>query len=101
MMKIFNQAANFIVYCIILITPFVILNNIKKLEAKIEQPKIIVYKVDNAGTNVVGKVTQKQIIEGRYTITIYGYGKFLVTAEQYKDIKIGEEAPEYLKKRGS
>lgn len=70
-------------------------------QLKAQQPKIIIHKVDNAGGSIVGKVTDKEVVEGRYTITIGAYGKFLVTKEQYKAIKVGDPIPEYLKKRGN
>ena len=69
--------------------------------AKNEQQPVIVYHVDNAGGVMVGQITDKEIIEGRYTVTAHAYGKFLVTKEQYEAIKVGDEIPEYLKKRGS
>ena len=71
---------------------------IKRLE---NQPKTIIYKVDNAGGVMVGQITDKEIIEGRYTVTAGAYGKFLVTKEQYENLKVGDQIPEYLKKRGS
>ncbi|MBF7094273.1 DUF1372 family protein [Streptococcus sp. HF-1907] len=61
---------------------------------------IIIYQVDNAGSELVGKVTDKSIIEGHYTVTIGAYGKFLVTKEQYESINVGDDAPDYLKQRG-
>lgn len=66
-----------------------------QLETK--QPKIIIHKVDNAGADMVGKVTDKEIIDGRYTITIGAYGRFLVTKEQYESVAVGDDVPEYLK----
>ena len=68
-------------------------------QLKTQQPKIIIHKVDNAGGSIVGKVTDKEIIEGRYTLTIGAYGRFLVTKEQYEAIKVGDPIPEYLKVR--
>lgn len=70
-------------------------------DAKNEQQPVIVYKVDNAGGVMVGQITDKEIIEGRYTVTAHAYGKFLVTKEQYEAIKVGDPIPDYLKKRGS
>ncbi|HGA1177798.1 DUF1372 family protein [Streptococcus suis] len=67
-------------------------------EAPQRQP-IIIYTVDNAGGVMVGQITDKEIIEGRYTVTAEAYGKFLVTKEQYEDIKVGDPIPEYLKGR--
>lgn len=69
--------------------------------AKNEQQPVIVYQVDNAGVEMLGEITDKEIIEGRYTVTAHAYGKFLVTKEQYEAIKVGDPIPEYLKKRGS
>ena len=48
-----------------------------------------------------GYITVKEIIDGRYTVTAGAYGKFLVSAEQYDQIEIGDEIPDYLKKRGN
>ena len=67
--------------------------------SKPKQP-IIIYQVDNAGTEMHGRITDKEIIEGRYTVTAGAYGKFLVTKEQYESLKVGDDIPEYLKKRG-
>ncbi|CAM3215489.1 Phage protein [Streptococcus pluranimalium] len=69
--------------------------------AKNEQQPVIVYQVDSAGGVMVGKITDKEIIEGRYTVTAHAYGKFLVTKEQYESLKVGDQIPEFLKKRGS
>ena len=69
--------------------------------AKNEQQPAIIYQVDNAGSEMVGQITDKEIIEGRYTVTASAYGKFLVTKEQYEAIKVGDPIPDYLKKRGS
>ncbi len=68
--------------------------------AKNEQQPVIVYQVDNAGVEIFGEITDKEIIEGRYTVTAHAYGKFLVTKEQYEAIKVGDPIPEYFKKRG-
>lgn len=88
---------------ILLLIVIVSLNENNRLRHQLEtqQPKIIIHKVDNAGGSIVGKVTDKEIIEGRYTITIGAYGRFLVTKEQFDSIHVGDEIPEYLKKRGS
>ncbi len=66
-----------------------------------EQQPVIIYQVDNAGIEMFGKITDKEIIEGRYTVTAHAYGKFLVTKEQYEAVKVGDPIPDYLKKRGS
>lgn len=76
-----------------------VIDNVAPLN-KPKQP-IIIYQVDNAGGLMLGKVTDKEIIEGRYTVTAHGYGKFLVTKEQYDSLSVGDEIPDFLKKRGS
>ncbi|MCK3905892.1 DUF1372 family protein [Streptococcus suis] len=68
--------------------------------AKNEQP-IIIYQVDNAGVEMFGKVTAKDVVDGHYYVEVRPYGKFLVTREQYEEIEIGQEMPEWLKGRGS
>lgn len=67
--------------------------------SKPKQPTII-YQVDNAGAEMHGYITGKEIIDGRYTVTAGAYGKFLVTEEQYNQLEIGDEIPDYLKGRG-
>lgn len=75
-------------------------NKIKRLE---NQPKTIIYKVDNAGGIIdqAGKISAKNVLEGRYTVTIKGYGNFLVTKEQHDSLKVGDPIPDYLKIRGN
>ncbi|HEM6081683.1 TPA: DUF1372 family protein [Streptococcus suis] len=92
---------NFYILLSILAAPLLIIYKIDKLDAKIEQPKIIVYQVDNVGAEMVGIVTDKEIIQSRYTVTIGAYGKFMVTKKQYDQINIGDPIPEFLKGRGS
>ena len=68
--------------------------------AKDEQQPTIIYQVDNAGGLMTGKITDKEIIEGRYTVTAGEYGKFLVTKQQYDSLAVGGDIPEYLKQKG-
>lgn len=67
--------------------------------AKNEQQPVIIYQVDNAGTEMFGMVTAKDVVDGHYYVEVRPYGKFLVTREQYEEIEIGQEMPEYLKGR--
>ena len=67
--------------------------------SKPKQP-IIIYQVDNAGGVMVGQITDKEIIDGHYTVTVGGYGKFLVTKEQYESLNVGDEIPGYLRGTG-
>ena len=79
-------------------------HRISELEQQVAELKAkpaIVYQVDNAGGAMIGKVTGKAIVDGKYTLDCGVYGKFLVTREQYEAIKVGDPIPEYLKKRGN
>lgn len=67
--------------------------------SKPKQP-IIIYQVDNAGAEMHGYITSKEIIDGRYTVTAEVYGKFLVTKEQYESLNVGDEIPDYLRGTG-
>ena len=78
-------------------------HRINELEQQVAELKVrpaIIYQVDNAGGLMIGKVTGKVIVDGKYTLDCGVYGKFLVTKEQYEAIKVGNEIPEYLKGRG-
>ena len=61
---------------------------IKKLEAK--RP-IVVYKADNQGAEIKGRVLQKEKIGDMYTITVQNYGVFVVNKTNYESLKIGDE----------
>ncbi|HEM5167950.1 TPA: DUF1372 family protein [Streptococcus suis] len=89
---------------LVLLAVAVILYMVYQLGYKIaqhEQQPIIIYQIDNAGTEMFGKVTDKAVVDGHYYVEVKPYGKFLVTREQYNSINIGDEMPEYLKGRGS
>lgn len=89
---------------VLCILPFVVgavLGNVAPLNPNPKKQPITIHVVDNAGGVMAGQITDKEIIEGRYTVTAGAYGKFLVTKEQYENLKVGDEIPEYLKKRGS
>ena len=62
--------------------------HIKKLETK--RP-IVVYKADNQGAEIFGKVVEKGRYGKLYTITIRDYGVFVVTKEVYDTVKVGDE----------
>ena len=62
--------------------------HIKKLE---EKRPIIVYKADNQGAEIFGKVVEKGRYGKLYTITIRDYGIFVVTREQFEKIRVGDE----------
>lgn len=62
--------------------------HIKKLE---EKRPIVVYKADNQGAEIFGKVVEKEQFGKLYTITIRDYGIFVVTKEVYDTVKVGDE----------
>ena len=62
--------------------------HIKKLE---EKRPIIIYKADNQGAEIFGKVVEKGRHGKLYTVTIRDYGIFVVTREQFEKIRVGDE----------
>lgn len=56
-----------------------------------EKRPMIVYKADNQGAEIKGRVVEKGRHGKLYTVTIRDYGIFLVTREQFEKIKIGDE----------
>ena len=62
--------------------------HIKKLE---EKKPMIVYKADNAGAEIFGRVLEKGRHGKLYTVTIRNYGIFVVTREQFEKIRVGDE----------
>lgn len=62
--------------------------HIKKLE---EKKPMVIYKVDNKGSEIIGRVVEKEQFGKLYTITIRDYGIFVVTKEVYEKVKVGDE----------
>ena len=62
--------------------------HIKNLEKK--RP-IVIYKADNRGAEIKGRVVHKEKIGDMYTITIQNYGIFVVTKTNYESLRIGDE----------
>ena len=62
--------------------------HIKNLEKK--RPMII-YKADNKGAEIKGKVVHKEKIGELYTITIQNYGIFVVSQDNYEFLKVGDD----------
>lgn len=62
--------------------------HIKNLEKK--RP-IVIYKADNKGAEIKGRVARKEKIGELYTITIQNYGTFVVSQDNYEFLKIGDE----------
>lgn len=61
---------------------------IQKLE---EKRPMIVYKADNQGAEIFGKVVEKGRHGKIYTLTIRDYGVFVVTKDVYEKVTVGDE----------
>ena len=60
--------------------------------AELEKNKpMVVYKADNSGAEIFGKVVEKGRHGKLYTLTIRDYGVFVVTEEQYNKVNVGDE----------
>ena len=52
---------------------------------------MVIYKADNQGAEIKGRVVEKVRHGKLYTVTIRDYGIFVVTREQYDKVKVGDE----------
>ena len=85
----------------LLMAAIIKINRLNERVEQLEARKLItIHRADNAGAEMHGKITDKEIIEGRYTVTAGPYGKFLVTKEQYESLNVGDEIPDYLRGAG-
>lgn len=64
------------------------MDRIRKLE---EKRPMVIYKADNAGAEIFGKVVEKGRHGKLYTVTIRDYGIFVITKEQWDKIRVGDE----------
>lgn len=64
------------------------MDKIRELESK---KPMVIYKADNQGAEIFGKVVEKGRHGKLYTVTIRDYGVFVVTREQFEKIRIGDE----------
>ena len=64
------------------------MDRIRDLE---EKKPMVIYKADNAGAEIFGKVVEKGRHGKLYTLTIRDYGVFVVTREQFEKIRVGDE----------
>lgn len=62
------------------------MDKIRNLE---EKKPMVIYKADNQGAEIFGRVVEKGRHGKLYTITIRDYGVFVVTEEQYGKVKVG------------
>lgn len=56
-----------------------------------EKRPMVIYRADNQGAEIKGKVVHKEKIGELYTITIQNYGIFVVTQTNYETLRIGDE----------
>ena len=64
------------------------MDKIRELENK---KPMVIYRTDNQGAEVVGKVLEKERHGKLYTLTIRDYGVFVVTKDVYDKVKVGDE----------
>ena len=64
------------------------LDRIRELENK---KPMLIYRADNAGSEVFGVVVEKSRHGKLYTLTIQDYGVFVVTKDVYDKVKVGDE----------
>lgn len=64
------------------------MDRIRDLE---EKKPMVIYKADNQGAEIKGRVVHKEKIGDMYTITVQNYGVFVVTQTNYESLKIGDE----------
>lgn len=62
--------------------------HIKKLE---EKRPMVIYRADNQGAEIKGRVVEKGRHGKLYMLTIRDYGVFVVTKEQWDKVKVGDE----------
>lgn len=68
----------------------------------LEKSQKIVYFPDSKGSSVdyTGYVIDKSEENNKYSISVVGYGKFLVSKVEYYEIQIGKKCPDFILNRG-
>ena len=64
------------------------MDRIRDLE---EKKPMVIYKADNTGAEIFGKVLEKGRHGKLYTVTIRDYGVFVVTKDVYDKVRVGDE----------
>ena len=64
------------------------MDRIRDLE---EKKPMVIYKADNQGAEIHGKVLEKGRYGKLYTLTIRDYGVFVVTKDVYEKVTVGDE----------
>lgn len=80
----------FIIVCILVSAGLNIwqMDKIRELE---EKKPMVIYKADNVGAEIFGKVVEKGRHGKLYTVTIRDYGIFVVTKDVYDKVRVGDE----------
>lgn len=63
------------------------MDKIQNLE---EKKPMVIYRADNKGAEIFGKVVEKGRHGKLYTIRVRDYGMFVVTKEVYDNVKVGD-----------
>ena len=80
----------FITVCILVSAGLNIWQMDKIAELEEKRP-MVVYRADNQGAEIKGRVVHKEKIGDLHTITIKNYGIFVVTQTSYEFLRIGDE----------
>ena len=56
-----------------------------------EKRPMVIYRADNQGAEIFGRVVEKEQFGKLYTITIRDYSIFVVTKEVFDNAKVGDE----------
>ena len=64
------------------------MDRIRDLE---EKKPLVIYRADNQGAEIFGKVVEKGRYGKLYTLTIRDYGVFVVAKDVYEKVKVGDE----------
>lgn len=64
------------------------MDRIRDLE---EKKPMVIYRADNQGAEIKGRVVEKGRHGKLYTITIRDYGVFVVAKDVYEKAKVGDE----------
>ena len=64
------------------------MNRIAELE---KNKPMVIYRADNQGAEIFGKVVEKGRHGKLYTLTIRDYGVFVVTKDVYEKVRVGDE----------
>ena len=64
------------------------MDKIRNLE---EKKPMVIYRADNQGAEIFGRVVEKGRHGKLYTITLRDYGVFVVPKEVYDKVRIGDE----------